>query len=109
MFIHKKRSNPNQQIPYAVYETLQHGHSRRYRWLYEVTVAAIIVLILSLGAVLVYRLVHNSTKTPTPTHSANVIQKPQNTALSAAQTEGTPSPTAAAKSTNNSSIPEPKN
>lgn len=55
MFSRKKQTNPNDQIPDAVYEALQHGRSR-YLWLYDVTVVGIIVVICVLGAILVYRL-----------------------------------------------------
>jgi cytochrome c-type biogenesis protein CcmH/NrfG len=107
MFTLKKPAQTDDQIPYSVYQTAQYGNSRHYRWIYELVVAAAIVVILALGAVWAYREVH-AKKTPTPTQSANVTQSPQ-TASPATQSTGTPSATRAAKSTNKASLPQPKN
>ena len=105
------------KIPYAVYETAQYGHPRKFRGVYEITVAIMLVVIIALGSVWLYRRSNAANAAPRPmitsSHSdhataPNVTQSPQSNA-SLQQPINDPSQTKTSNTTNQTTIPAPVN
>jgi cytoskeletal protein RodZ len=107
MFWRKKKSNPNEQVPYELYESLHKNPSgRRGRWVFEVVVATLIVLILVLGGIWLYKFVH-AAKAPVPAQSTDVTQPPQSTQKNPNQTNS--SAASVSNATNTQGVSNPSN
>lgn len=102
----RKKSNQSQQIPYSLYETLQKDTPKKGRWLIDMLIAAVVVLLVTAGGVWLYKFVHDAKTSSTP-GTTDTTQSPQQDTTK--QNNQAPVSTPESSSSNSQNITQPSN
>ena len=109
MFRKKSQKDAANQIPADLFATIHSSQARRKRWMIELGISLVIVVLLLVGGMLIYKKL-NRTNEPNrvPESNAQQVMQPPQESTEQQESGGTPSPTPGSDTTNAGSVPRPE-